>query len=488
MAPAIRVLLLAVAVTSFTLSSSAQELPLVPHDIGSDDIEKIATYKKGQVITFYSPEGDLIKATFVGQISKGSATESARFQVENVITVAPPGGGGLQQPGTPAQGTPNGPGAGAGQGQSREGGATSGGSSAVGAFGGAALVGIGAYIAIPPSLREELKERSGALQAAITDGRITIQKYQTTLEKSVAGAEIGLRGLRDVSKGKAFEVPAPLALGTPLPMPEFPNASDGLRQSLVSSYVALSTTRAPSVAHAEIRATGLHAVAFAQSSLRNGILPEATAAAEIARAAAAVLTQTADLLIAFNPLTSMARDATELITGRDLFSGKELSEGDMWLRGVSLGVSLVTAGVGSTVRQSISAIAPMIDEANGLRKLLDRTLDVTPHMYERWWRAKKVLGVADGEHAIRDVAYEAITRGKAYWDLSEPNTVAFFVRTDQNYLRFIINVREGKAVTVVTDKLSYSFPRTRWIPLDDVPLKAINGDPIKLFLPGGGPP
>lgn len=465
-----QVFLFAVAIFSTAPRVYAQ-FSNVPHDIGSDDIQKISAYQKGQVITFYSPQGDLIQATFVGQISGGSATESARFQVEDWRVVAPTGTDGSPQSGPSVSSS-----------------GSSDNTSATGALAGAALVGIGAYIAIPPSLQNELKEGANALQAAINDGRITIQKYQTTLQKSVAGAEVALHGLRELSQGREFEAPAPLGIGAPIPIPEFPNAPEGLRQSLVSSYVVLSTSRAFSVAHAEIRAMGLHAVASAQGSLRSGQLSEASAAAQVAHAAAVVMTQAADLLIAFNPVTSMARDAIELITGKDLLSGRSLSEGEMWMRGLSLGVSLVSAGVGSTVAQSIASIAPMIDEANGLRKMLERTLDITPHLRGRWWKARKALGVADTDHAMRDVAFEAITRGKPYWDVKNPDTVAFFIRTDKEYLRYIIDVRRGRAVNAIPEKLTYSFPAGRWILLDDVPLKSTNGNPIKLFLPGGGPP
>lgn len=461
-----------------------------PIDLGTESLETIATYRKGQTIRFQGPDGQLIEAIFVKPMPVVPG-EPQRFEVTGVKYLGPAGpssagpatggDGGNPASGAPSNSAPN-------VGSSEGSGA---GAAAMGA-----AVTIAGYIAVPPALRAELKERAGALQEAIRKGQVALELQSTAATQAVAGADSALAQLKARSRSVDFTLPAGPQIGPVNQLPNLQGAPLDLRRSLESSFVALTGNPPPSPAHAQVRATGLHAVSFAQGRVLAGDVESARDAAKIAEAAASVLTNAGDLLLGLNPLTAMAKDATELLTGKELLTGRDLSEGEMWMRGLALGASLVTGGTASTVRQAISRIAPMVESVGGVRKLLDYTLEISRHARWRWIER---AGGTYSEAAVRDFAFDAIKNGRAFYD-ARRSTTAFFVKKGDNLLQIAIDVKQGKAVTYIADrKANFDFseliatkegPIRRWISIDAVPLPTV-GDAagnLKIYLPGVGAP
>lgn len=455
-------------------------------DFGAAPMSELERLQPGQRVRFVGFDGKTYEAIFTGERQLGGPGQPDRFGIISVEEVGPSqaGSAGAQQGNTST---------------SRGGGASGATESGVSTGGGAAAAAAAAtlagYIAVPPSLRNELRERAGALQDAIRSRQAAIELYTATLSDTVAGARASVATLAAAARGTEFTFPATVSQGIAA-MPDFGGAPSQLRRSLEASFVSLTTLPVPTPAHAAVRATGIHAIAHAQQSIKLRELAQAEAAAKLAAAAASVLRTAGDLFIGLNPLTALARDATELITGRDLLTGATLSSGELWMRGLSLGVGLVTTGVGSSVGQALSRIAPVIDSASEGRKLLDYTMEIGQHIRARWWRAGKVMGGVSeaSDKTIRDIAFEAITKGDAYWDIKE-RTTAFFIRHEQSWLQVALDVKQGKAVTVVNRKIDYDFSNViktdeglarRFIPLDEVSLPSSTSPSgsIRLFLPG----
>ncbi|WP_159459421.1 pre-toxin TG domain-containing protein [Caballeronia concitans] len=463
-------------------------------DLGAGRLDQLNQLTRGAIVQFKSFDGSTLQGVFVEKIP-GEGDAPDRFMLEGVVQVDP-------QTGRPSSSVaPSGGADGrssadstAGNGQTA---LTT--SNGIGAAASAGISTLSGYLAVPPTLRRELEQRAGALQEAINQRTVALSLYNTTLASEVGGAQAALDVLRGTAARADFTQPSNVNIRYS-GIPDFGTAPWALRRSLESSYVSLTKLPVPSVAHAEVRATGIHAISLAQSEIKNGLLNEAWSSARIAEAAAFVLRNAGDLAISLNPMTAIARDATELITGRDLFSGERLTDGEMYMRGISLGVGLVTAGLGSTVGQAVRRIAPTIESAQDVRKLFDVTLEIGSHSRARWSRADKVLkritGGSDAE--IRDLAYDALMKGKAFWD-NKHGTLAFFLKEQEAYLQVVLDVEKGKVVTFVERGLNYDLEAAfrsdqglarRFIPLDEVPLQTSRdaSGSIKLFLPGSRSP
>lgn len=433
--------------------AAAQEIPprtqTVPLHTPLGNYTGLDKWVQGQRYNF-PYRGKTYSAVFIKKVP-GKGQQPDLYLIDGIEEVVPRG---PSAQGTPS--SPSTPGAGSGENSSR-------GGSPAGTGLGAAVAGavgtLAGYIAVPPSLVRELGDKQAALDDAIRAGQVQVDLYSRTLSSSVAGAEQAAQALRAAAAAATFSAPPmPVEQSSGGEFPDFTAAHGPLQQSLESSWVVLQNTRGASVAQAQVRNMGLHALGSAQQSLRTHDIESAAVSAKLAEAAAWTVRNGADLLIGLNPLASMARDATELITGKDLLTGESLSETDLWIRGVSLGAGLMTGGAASSVRQALSRVAPIIDSANGVRRLLDVTLDIKQHIRTNWGRADKFLkGMAPTgtDKEIRDLVFRAIREGDAYWDVAETN-VAFFLRAgDKNWLQVAVNFETQKAVNVVVRGPTY---------------------------------
>lgn len=444
-----------------------------------EDLEKLV---RGQTFTFKGPDGKYYSAVFDRKVP-GSGSQLDLYLIDGVVEVSPPVPDAQGVPGTPrTEGD-------TGTSQERapwEGGVGAAVGGAVGAFAG--------HIAVPPSLRRELRERETALNDAIHAGQVQVDLYARSLSSSVAGAEQAAQTLRAAAAVTTFTLPTmPVERLVGGAFPDFSEAPWPLRRSLESSWVVLQNTFGASDAHRHVRNMGLHALGNAQQRLHAGDVESAAVAGKLAEAAAWTVLNGADLLIGLNPLAAMARDATELITGKDLLTGEALDATEMWLRAASLSAGLVTGGAANTVRQALSRVAPIIDSANGVRKLLDVTLEIGQHIRTRWSRVDEILGTMTNgtDDDVRQLAFRAIREGDAYWDAKEKNVAFFLKGGEQKWLQVILDFEKRKTVSVVPRGINFDLGqaikteeglRKRFLPLEIPTKQSPSG--LTLNLPG----
>ncbi|MCX2896665.1 pre-toxin TG domain-containing protein [Pseudomonas mandelii] len=432
------------------------------------DIEKLVA---GQIVTFRAFDGKTYQAVYSGERRSGGENEPDRFMMQGIVEVDPDTSKPIEGNGTLESENKLSAGAGAAL--------------------GAAFTTMAGYIAVPPSMRAELKAREMAFQEAIAKHQFQLKLYSQSIVDNLKQTSDAFAQLKSVANGTVFVSPSYTNTNI-TGVPDFSSAPWDLKVSLESSYVALTSINPASYAHAQIKATGIIAINEAQKNLQEGRVDDARAAGQLAESAAYILMNSVDLIIGLNPMTAMARDATELITGRDLLTGKMLAEGELWMRGISLGVSLVSGGAASTISQALSRIAPTVNAATSVRNLLNHTMQISKHIKMRWWRVDG-MGEVVTDTTVRDWAFDAITKGKAYWDTKE-RTTAFFIQRGDEWMQLALDVEKGVAVTVVPRKLTYDFDKViktdqglakRFVPFDEVSLPTKETtEVIKIYLPG----